>query len=198
MSTQPMSEATQVQSPMCDVIDFLGRICKRCSCSIDHMRSNATHCSRKCQKHSVREETTELLQKLRNVAFAHINRDKAFTFDGRYEGSLNQPITLIVMLRKDHGYHPMPIDVHVRPVEAKYSRVTPEDHDWAMRQRAFDHSQNMPRSFNNFCTHCAEMVIDKSARSVRVTRGVYLPIRHQCNSVRVYDLAGKLLEVKSL
>jgi hypothetical protein len=52
--------------------------------------------------------------------------------------------------------------------------------------------------YKNFCTCCAEAVVDGAGKTVRVTKGVYLPIEHQCNSVRVYDLRGNLLEVKPL
>lgn len=72
-----------------------------------------------------------------------------------------------------------------------------DDHDWAQQQKAFPHSLSMPKALKHFCPDCVDTVVSKH-KSVRVTRGVYLPIEHECNRVRVYDLAGKLLEVKPL
>lgn len=192
MSTQPTSE---VQSSTCVITDYLGRICRVCGVNIDHMRSNATHCSRACQKHSVRNENAALRVKLNNIAFAHRNRDRYIGFDGKYEGPLNICVTLNVTIRKDKGYRAMPIDVHVKPIEPRFSQVTPDDVDWAERQRAFPHSQPMPYQFKTFCPHCVDMVI---SAKVRATRGVYLPVEHACPRVRVYDLMGKLIEVKQL
>lgn len=51
--------------------------------------------------------------------------------------------------------------------------------------------------FKNLCTQCTEVVVDeKTARVVRVTKGVYLPVDHDCKRVRVYNLKGQLIEVK--
>lgn len=183
-----------VQSPECVSTDFLGRICGRCEANIDHMRSDAEYCSRKCQKHAVRDEEGLLRRKLRNIVFAYRNRDRAFTFDGRYEGTTTDPITIVYGRRKDTGYVPMPIDVHVNAREPRFGQVTPEDVTWALKQRAVSHSLPMPRSLKNYCTCCREAVID-GTRKVRVTVGCYLPVDHECPRTRVYDLRGKLLEV---
>lgn len=172
-----------------------------CGDDILHMRPNAKWCSRDCQHNSnrgmLRAFNRAFAQVMRNLQFKYINRDKTWSFDGRYEGPLNKPVTTNVKVRKDHGYHPMPFDVHVRPMDKKYSVGTPQDHDWATKQRAFPHSQSMPRAYKSFCANCFEVVVN-GATELRVTRGVYLPIEHDCNSVRVYDLHGKLLEVKTL
>lgn len=163
------------------------------------------YCSRICKSRSRdkkemqdRVAARSLKQQVVNIVWAHLNRDRYIGFDGKYEGPLNQCFTIEVAIRKDRGYHPMPIDVHVRPVEPKFAQVTPEDVDWAQRQRAFQHSQSMPRPFKTFCTNCVEMVIDTGNKKVRATKGVYLPIEHDCARVRVYDLQGVLLEVKEI
>lgn len=189
-----MLNTVEVQSPKCVTTDYLGRICGRCGCDIDHMRADAEYCSRKCQKHAVRDEESLLRRKLRNVVFAYRNRDKAFTFDGRYEGTTTDPIAVVYGRRKDKGYSPMPIDVHVNALPVKFNTVTPEDVIWAVRQRGVSHSLPMPRPMLNYCTCCKEAVID-GGKEVRVTKGCYLPIEHECPRTRVYDLRGKLLEV---
>ena len=179
------------------------RECDRCGVDISHKRPQARYCSRACQHHattnSARDMQAEMERELktvaRNISHRYLNRDRYIGIDGRYEGPLNKCVTFVVKIEKDKGYHPMPIDVHVRAIEPKFNHVTPEDVDWGLRQgRA---TQVMPRKHNTFCAVCVEMVID-DARHVRVTKGLYLPIEHQCNSVRVYNLQGKLLEVKPL
>lgn len=180
--------------------------CGRCGNPIpEGKRRDAKYCSRFCQHNSsantIRDIDAELEAELRsvgrNIAFGYLNRDRAIGFDGRYEGPLNQCFTVLVMIRKDKPGTPQGHADHCRPIEPRFNNVTPDDVDWADRQRGFAHTKSMPRAFNSFCVNCAEMVIG-SDKVVRITRGVYLPIEHQCNSVRVYDLAGTLLEVKSL
>lgn len=87
------------------------------------------------------------------------------------------------------------IQPHRQSTRKKHSII--DDHDWASRQQPFPHTLYMPRAYKNFCTDCEESVVNGD-KTVRHTRGVYLPIEHQCNRVRVYDLAGKLLEVKQI
>lgn len=72
------------------------------------------------------------------------------------------------------------------------------DHDWATRQRKIRHTRKLHRRFENFCNDCIEVILDAGYRVVRITRGVYLSTEHECNSVRIYDVHGNLLEVKSL
>lgn len=158
------------------------------------MRSDAEYCSRKCQKHNERYEAGLLQRKLRNMVFAYRNRDRAFTFDGRYEGTTTDPITVVYGRRKDTGYVPMPIDVHVEPRKPRFNQVTPEDVTWALKQRGVPHSLPMPRLLKTYCACCREAVID-GTREVRVTKGCYLPVDHECPRTRVYDIRGALLEV---
>jgi len=205
MSTQPTIYSQDVMGLKCVTTDFLHALCSWCGVEFQPSRKDQVNCSRECNdaKHNElvamqRKERAELRQRLLNVSFAHLNRDRFIGFDGKYEGPLNTPITLVVSIRKDRGYHPMPIDVHVKPVEPRFSQVTPEDVDWAQRQRAFEHTQAMPRRFDNFCVNCVDLVIDVRGKKVRATKGVYLPVDHHCARIRVYDLQGKLLEVKSL
>ncbi len=199
MSTQPQ---TNLDGPVdgCVTTNNVVRFCKVCGDDISHKRPQATHCSRSCQAHSARGMASELVKELkvvsRNIADRYLNRDRAFSFDGRYEGPVNRSVTCEVEIKKDRGYHAMPIDVHVPTAAPKFTQVTPEDVNWGKRQAR--PTQLMPRKHNSFCAVCVEMVIDKQQHSVRVTKGVYLPIEHQCNSVRVYDLRGTLLEVKPL
>lgn len=70
-----------------------------------------------------------------------------------------------------------------------------DDHDWALRQKPFAHSLSMPRTMNNFCPKCTDAVVDDGKHEVRITRGVYRPINHDCPRVFVHDLQGKLIEV---
>lgn len=164
---------------------------------------NQRHCSRFCQNHSARtmarEMTRELKSVLSDVAYRYVNRDRYIPLNfgiGTYTGPLNKSVTWVVKLAKDKGYHPMPINVHVRAVEPKFNHVTPEDVDWGHRQgRA---TQTMPRKHNTFCAACVDVVIDGDKRNVRVTKGVYLPIKHECGCARVYNFQGMLLEIKPL
>lgn len=205
-----MSElTTNADGPMLECVTTLNvdgglRECDRCGCDISHKRPQAKYCSRACQHHattnSARDMQAEMVRELksvtRNIAYGYLNRDRSIGFDGRYEGPMNKSVTFEVKLAKDKGYHPMPIDVHVRAIEPKFTHVTPEDVDWGHRQGR--PTQLMPRKHNSFCAVCVEMVIDESEHRVRVTKGLYLPIEHACNSVRLYDLRGNLLETKPL
>lgn len=189
----------------CAYTDFLGCLdCPICNKEFVATRKDQKQCSKRCanvaahrRRDKEREEKRELRAIANNIAFARLHRDRAIGFDGRYEGPLNQCFTVLVTIRKDKPGTPQGHADHRKPIEPRFNNVTPDDVDWADRQRAFAHSQSMPRAFNSWCASCAEMVIGAD-KVVRITRGVYLPIEHQCNSVRVYDLAGKLLEVKSL
>lgn len=205
MSTQPTPQVDNAQSPQCVTTDYLG--CLACLCGKEFVASRADQkqCSKRCanvaahrRRDKQRAECKKLVNIARNASFAYLNRDRSIGFDGRYEGPMNQCFTVDVSIRKDTGYKSSPHDVHVRPTEPKFNIVTVEDVDWTQRQKAFPHSLGMHRPHNSFCVLCADMVIDASKKQVRVTRGVYLPIEHRCPTVRVYDLAGKLLEVKPL
>jgi hypothetical protein len=197
---------SEVQRSECVSTSTVGgglRECERCSANISHKKPQARYCSRECQHlssaHTARDFQAELEAELRafgkQVAYRHLNRDRYIGFDGKYEGPLNQCFTVVVALRKDHGYHPMPIDVHVKPVEPKFTQITPEDVDWCDRQQAFPHSKTMPHLFKSFCASCTEVIVDGVKREVRVTKGIYTTKDHDC-CVRVLDLQGKLLEVK--
>ena len=181
------------------------RTCNKCGIDISHKRPQSRYCSRECQHssstHSARDMEAQLLRELKqvayNIVFKYLNRDRSMGFDGRYQGPMNKSVTTVATIKKDKGHHPMPIDVHVQPSQPKFTQVTPEDVEWAERQDAFAHSHNMPRTFRSFCPNCIEVVVDGSQKKVRVTKGVYLPVDHDCNSVRVYDLKNNLLEVKA-
>lgn len=191
------------QSPECVGTDYLAPLaCSVCGKLFEPVRVDQVNCSRACntvKKMQVRDAKRAELKTLhtigKNIAFRHFNRDRYLSFDGKYEGPLNKCDTRVEVLKKDQGYRPMPIDVHVRPVKPKFNNVTPDDVDWATKQRAFPHSLSMPRVANNHCAVCTDAVVDASRNEVRVTRGVYLSIEHECPRVRVYDLQGKLLEV---
>lgn len=70
-----------------------------------------------------------------------------------------------------------------------------DDNDWCNKQKPFPHTHSMPRALKNYCVNCRETVIDSFGDTVRVTKGCYMPVDHGC-ATRVYDLQGKLLEVK--
>lgn len=235
MSTNPITISTQ--SPECLGTENLGAdksngsmlgqilaaICKQCKEPIPvGTRKDAKYCSRECQhpatKHIARDMQRDLERELhtigRNIAFRHFNRDRYLSFDGKYEGPLNKCDTTVEVLKKDHGYHPMPRNVHVRAIEPKFNNVTPDDEQWAKgshlsgcdglpcvcgrSRHNFQHTHSMPRRSKVFCATCTDAVVDDSKKEVRVTKGVYLPIEHECSKLRVYDLTGRLLEVLSL
>lgn len=213
MSTQPQS-TVELQSPECVPTDYLGCLEQEehsvlgriiaCMCGNEFQvrRKDQKNCTKLCANkvaHGVRDakrrDNKELHMIGKNIAFRHFNRDRYLSFDGKYEGPLNKCDTTVEVLKKDTGYRAMPIDVHVKPIEPKFNNVTPDDVDWATKQKSFPHSLAMPRVANNFCTRCSEAIVDGGKKEVRVTRGVYLPIEHDCPKVRVYDLQGKLMEV---
>jgi hypothetical protein len=90
-----------------------------------------------------------------------------------------------------------PDTAHIPQPKSDFNQVTPEDVDWADRQKAFPHTLAMPRFLRNFCPSCREQVTAKE-KVITTRRGVYLPVEHDCARVRVYDLRGNLLEVKQL
>lgn len=163
-------------------------------------RSDSRFCSRACQKHSARSMQAELIAELkmvyRNLFHCYANRDRYIAFDGVYEGPTNQAVTVVNNLKKDTGYKACPSAEHIEPREPKFNQVTVEDVDWATRQKAFSHTQSMVRLSKSFCVHCVDVVIDESRREVRVTNGVYQPIEHSCNKIRVYNLQGVLLGIE--
>lgn len=73
-----------------------------------------------------------------------------------------------------------------------------DDHEWDAKQRPFPHTLQMPRRFTSYCVACIDVVVDEARKKVRTTKGVYLPIEHVCDSVRVYDLQNSLIEVKAI
>lgn len=215
----------EVQSPKCvgtqkvapggiDNLDHFGElvVCEHSTCNNAFFNKTGYngmlrggllrhYCSVSCKSKTrdknemqLRAENRELKQRLANYAWARLNRDRAFAFDGRYEGTTTEPITVVYGMRKDTGYVAMPIDVHVEPRQPKFNQVTPEDVTWALKQRGVPHSLPMPRLLKTYCACCREAVID-GTREVRVTKGCYLPVDHECPRTRVYDIRGALLEV---
>jgi hypothetical protein len=84
----------------------------------------------------------------------------------------------------DRGYHVCPaIDLPKQIV--RFNQVTPEDVGWGLKS-AFKHSRNMPPLLTNFCPNCSESVVAAN-KLVRSTRGMYLPIKHECPAQRVYN-----------
>jgi hypothetical protein len=72
------------------------------------------------------------------------------------------------------------------------------DIEWAQSQSPFPHTKSMPRLLFHFCPHCKDVTIDGVGKQVSARNGVYLPVEHECASVRVYNLKRELLETKQL
>lgn len=180
----------------------LTRKCARCGTEISNGFGRPRKYCVDCNVHrnAAREMQSTMKKELRvvlaNIVYSYLNRDRYFSFDGRYEGPLNKSITFVMRHKKDKGYHPMPVDVHVEPAAPKFTMVTIEDVEWGKKQGRT--TQQMPRRFNSFCADCVEVVIDRESKKVRVTKGVYLSIEHECKRVRFYNLHGALLEVQKL
>lgn len=99
-------------------------------------------------------------------------------------------------IKKDKGYGPVPA-IDLPKTEIRFNSVTPEDHGWAMGQKAFARSQTMPRLLKNFCPDCREIVVNEMNEPVRETRGVYLPVEHCCNSVHRLE-EGELIAIMTV
>lgn len=85
-----------------------------------------------------------------------------------------------------------------RRLDAAKRKTALDGHEWIERAKPFPHTLAMPRAFRAFCVHCVDVVLsNKKPWVIRHTKGVYLPIEHECHSVRVYNLQGTLLEVKN-
>lgn len=195
--------------PKCATTDYLEELaCTVCNANFIPRRMDQEQCSTKCsklawnkQRDAARAEARKLKAHVVNIAYRHLNRDRYFSFDGKYEGPANKCITFTVGIKKDKGYHPMPRAVHCEPLPVKIVdsvTVHSEGTQQAIWTKPFPHTSTMPRTHKTYCAVCVEMVIDESERRVRVTKGVYLPIEHKCGCVRVYDLRGNLLETKQL
>lgn len=189
-----------VPSPKCVGTQKVARKCRACEVdlqpySFGRPRSYCEACND--QRHASRDGGAALRTKLRNLVYAYRNRDRAFTFDGRYEGTTTDPITVVYGRVKDTGYVAMPIDVHIEPRKAGFQFVTPEDVAWAEKQKRFRHSEPMPRALTNFCPRCAEITIHAGG-CCTIQIGMYLPIAHKCPAARVFDGNHNLLEEKAL
>src|ERR1039458_2082087 len=79
------------------------------------------------------------------------------------------------------------VNGHPRTKPERKRAAPIDDPDWASRQQAFPHTVPMPKLLKNHCPSCTDVV------GPRVTKGVYLPVEHDCPRTRVYDLHGKLL-----
>ena len=176
--------------------EFCGKACKNVQ----------RHRERDAERKLNRNATTEQ----KNKEFRANHRDHFWDFDPRYVG----PGTSSSLALPEPKPIPRGHDVHVRPVPVKFvDGVTTHQEGEAQQWRpGFAHSKPMPRSYNSFCTQCTEVVIvetntyefgnprlgieSTTHRVVRESKGVYLPVDHDCPRVRVYDLQGKLLEVK--
>jgi hypothetical protein len=192
-------------------VDFLRKGCAACGAEVEVNGFGRLYkyCD-DCRKHDHGARTKEmlLLRNLRvesaNIAVGHLRSFKYMSFDGRWEGPDNLHFTVLVGLRKDHGYHAMPIDVHVRPIEPKFNLVTPEDVDWSKRQRQFRQPDELLKPKTNFCPTCSvereevvlqlkrEWWIEKGRlvhedhvvqnRVKKITRGKYVLQGHICNA----------------
>lgn len=207
MSTLPITDLLATPSPECVATQDLTRKCLGCGDPLPTAFGRPRKYCKGCnpQRNFSRDMNADLERELKlvakNIGHRHLNRDKYLGFDGKYEGPLNQCFTTEVAFRKDKAGAPVGADCPTPALEKKFVDgvvVHSEGEYQAKWHSAFPHSAPMHRVYNSFCTSCADAVVDSNTKTVRITRGVYLPIEHKCNSVRVYDLAGKLLEVKSL
>jgi hypothetical protein len=123
------------------------------------------------------------------VALGHLRRFKYMSFDGRYEGPSALCFTVVTNLRFDRGFKAMPIDEHVKPSEARFTTVTPEDVEWGFRQSsqharwatsgdgartAYPPSRNITEPLTNFCPHCTvetQSVVMKLKREYWMDKG---------------------------
>lgn len=86
-----------------------------------------------------------------------------------------------------------------RRIDARKTYTMLDDNEHINEAKPFSHTLTMPRAFRTFCVDCVDVVLsNKKPFVIRMTKGVYLPIDHDCNSVRIYDLKGNLIEVKPL
>ncbi len=190
-------------------VDLLARKCKMCGADIVFLHGSRLHCD-DCQpqryRSGARDERTKerraedaiLTQRAIDSWLRIYNRSRAFSTFGKND-PLDKLPTVQVVRVKDKGYHPMPIDVHLDPLPHKHvdALTIHVEGEYQASQTKSLHATDMPRKHTSFCATCVDMVVDDIA-SVRVNKGVYLPIEHQCNSMRVYDLRGNLLETKPI
>ncbi len=75
-----------------------------------------------------------------------------------------------------------------RTTPIAYSYLDDYEHD--LNARYFTHTLTMPRPLRSFCPTCTDLIVDSKQKQVRVTKGVYRPIEHDCG-ITTYDLQGK-------
>lgn len=147
-------------------VDLLARPCKRCGADLflEHgLRIYCEACNK--QDHAARDMRTEaeraederLEQETTDLALARLNRNRAFSTFGKHDPMVQLP-SVSVKRGFARGYQPMPIDVHVKPVEPKSNadRDVLRDLDWAERQARLRQGIRKPKT--NFCTECGEYV----------------------------------------
>jgi hypothetical protein len=102
-----------------------------------------------------------------NEAFAYLNKFRYMGFDGKYEGPSNLCFTVVTGLKKDRGYHAMPIDEHLKPITNPHQITAAELHTLREEERARDvravmmnRQTGLSRPQTNYCPHCTTDVED--------------------------------------
>lgn len=131
-----------------------------------------------------------------NARFATLHRDCAMSFDGRYEGPLNCYST---DNRWRRGTPSIPVG-YDKPAPVIEQKFVPLDLEYMSKMQAAERRGDggLPRALRNYCGTCKDRVINPAGKVVREWLAMYLPVNHPCGKLRVFDIYGKLLEVKSL
>lgn len=181
------------------VVDFLVKPCGTCGKDISHLYALRKYCM-ECneQRHAARDEEREenarITMGVTDYWLRIHNLSRAFSLFGKHDPLTELP-HISIDKRKDRTAQALLSKDLPCPIRArKFSEPTLSDNEWDDKQRPFPHSLPMPRLLKTYCACCREAVID-GTREVRVTKGCYLPVDHECPRTRVYDIRGALLEV---
>lgn len=161
MSTQSVVNSDLLEQTCASTPEVEARKCRTCGEPIPQkMRKGTKYCSRDCQNNTARDMEAQLMREVKqvakNLAYKYLHRDQSIGWDGRYEGPLNKSVTIVMSLKRDGGYHPMPIDVHVEAAKPRFTQVTPEDVDWGKKQGSMKHGLHVPKT--NYCPNCHQEV----------------------------------------
>ncbi len=163
MSTQSIP-APETQSLECVTTDFLHALCAWCGEAFEPKRKDQVNCSRACNNasHNAKTQEKRAVGVKQRKAEQHERRrrnNRGFLVnDGPMESG--QSDHTVEKRKRDGGYHPMPIAVHVERVKTKLElghTPSPEDHTWSRSgtgQRRF----TAYRVKKNFCPQCSEYV----------------------------------------
>lgn len=217
MTTQPqVLKQENQQSPKCVttqnlntqmeelVVDLLAteNQCEWCGSDVNlstKRRGKHVFCTHECAVSFNNSTRSERTVQSRNERFRRINRDRYLArCDGKYEGPLNQSDTTVDKLIKDPApTTPKGVDCPcpTLPVKNNKNRDIIRDEQFDARGSGLRHP--MPRQRTNFCAVCVEVVVDGSGKVVRSTRGVFLPIDHDCKK-RTFGLNNKLIKEEEL